>query len=78
MKYFSLISIESSRFVAIGIKKKPFSQLLGAVFELVFDVKNNELELFQLNIKSLMESVVDMKIPLSVDIGYGKNWLEAH
>ena len=46
--------------------------------ELVFDVKNNELELFQLNIKSLMESVVDMKIPLSVDIGYGKNWLEAH
>ena len=46
--------------------------------ELVFDVKNNELELFQSNIKSLMESVVDMKIPLSVDIGYGKNWLEAH
>ena len=46
--------------------------------ELVFEVKNNELELFQSNIKSLMESVFDMKIPLSVDIGYGKNWLEAH
>ena len=46
--------------------------------ELVFDIKKDELELFQLNIKPLMENVIDMKIPLSVDIGYGKNWLEAH
>ena len=46
--------------------------------ELVFDVKKNELELFQSNIKPLMENVIDMKIPLSVDFGYGSNWLEAH
>ncbi len=46
--------------------------------ELVFDVKKNELELFQSNIKPLMENAIDMKIPLSVDFGYGSNWLEAH
>ena len=46
--------------------------------ELVFDVKKNELELFQSNIKPLMENVIDMKIPLSVDFGHGSNWLEAH
>ena len=46
--------------------------------ELVFDVKKDELELFQSNIKPLMENVIDLKIPLSVDVGCGKNWLEAH
>ena len=46
--------------------------------ELVFDVEKEELEIFQSNIKTIMEGVVDMKIPLSVDVGIGKNWLEAH
>ena len=46
--------------------------------ELVFDVEKDELEIFQSKIKTIMEGVVDMKIPLSVDVGIGKNWLEAH
>ena len=46
--------------------------------ELVFDVEKDELDLFKTTVKTLMEGVVKMKIPLSVDIGYGKNWLEAH
>tara|TARA_B100000424_G_scaffold235035_1_gene199184 strand:+ start:35 stop:886 length:852 start_codon:yes stop_codon:yes gene_type:complete len=46
--------------------------------ELVFDVEEEELEIFQSNVKTIMEDVVDMKIPLSVDVGVGKNWLEAH
>ena len=46
--------------------------------ELVFDVEKEELEIFQSNVKTIMEGVVDMKIPLSVDVGIGKNWLEAH
>ena len=37
-----------------------------------------ELDLFKTTVKTLMEGVIKMKIPLSVDIGYGKNWLEAH
>ena len=46
--------------------------------ELVFDVEKDELELFKTKIKTLMEGVIKMEIPLSVDVGYGKNWLEAH
>ena len=46
--------------------------------ELVFDVEKDELEIFQSKVKTIMEGVVDMKIPLSVDVGIGKNWLEAH
>ena len=46
--------------------------------ELVFDVEKDELDLFKTTVKTLMEGVIKMKIPLSVDIGYGKNWLEAH
>ena len=46
--------------------------------ELVFDVEKDELEIFQSKVKTIMEGVVDMKIPLSVDVGVGKNWLEAH
>jgi len=34
-KYFSLISLLSSRFVAIGTKKNAFSHPCGAVFGLV-------------------------------------------
>ena len=39
LKYLSLISSVSFRFVAIGIKKNPFSQFNGAVSGLVLDVK---------------------------------------
>ncbi len=46
--------------------------------ELVFDVCNNELEYFQSNIKKIMENVVIMRVPLTVDLGVGKTWLEAH
>ena len=46
--------------------------------ELVFDVRSNELDLFKNNIKSIMENVVKTDVPLLVDVGYGKNWLEAH
>lgn len=46
--------------------------------ELVFDVCKNELEYFQSNIKKIMENVVKMRVPLTVDLGVGKTWLEAH
>ena len=46
--------------------------------ELVFDVRSNELDLFKNNIRSIMENVVKTEVPLLVDVGYGKNWLEAH
>ena len=46
--------------------------------ELVFDIEKEELNLFESKVKTIMEGVVEMKVPLSVDIGVGKNWLEAH
>ena len=46
--------------------------------ELVFDVEKAELELLSLNIKKIMENVIKIKVPLLVEVGYGKTWLEAH
>ena len=46
--------------------------------ELVFDVCEHELDYFKHNVKKIMEEVIKMKVPLTVDVGVGKTWLEAH
>jgi len=46
--------------------------------ELVFDVYKPELEQVKKLVKYEMENVVKLKVPLEVEIGTGKNWLEAH
>jgi len=46
--------------------------------ELVFEVKEDELESVKPEIKRLMESAIELKVPLIVDIGEGINWDEAH
>jgi DNA polymerase-1 len=45
---------------------------------LVFDVHNSELEKIQPMIKHEMENAFIMDVPLVVEMGIGKNWLEAH
>jgi DNA polymerase-1 len=68
----------------INIHKKLVSEnwkskmLLQVHDELVFDVHNNELEKIQPMIKHEMENAFIMDVPLDVEIGLGKNWLEAH
>jgi DNA polymerase-1 len=52
--------------------------LLQVHDELVFDVHNSELERIQPMIKHEMENAFIMDVPLDVEIGMGKNWLEAH
>ena len=52
--------------------------LLQVHDELVFDVHNSELEKIQPMIKHEMENAFKMDVPLTVDLGMGKNWLEAH
>jgi len=52
--------------------------LLQVHDELVFDVHNSELEKIQPMIKHEMENAFKMDVPLDVEIGMGKNWLEAH
>ena len=52
--------------------------LLQVHDELVFDVHNDELEKIQQMIKHEMENAFKLEVPLVVDLGMGKNWLEAH
>lgn len=52
--------------------------LLQVHDELVFDVHNSEMEKIQPMIKNEMETAFKLDVPLEVEIGIGKNWLEAH
>lgn len=52
--------------------------LLQVHDELVFDVHNDELEKIQPMIKHEMENAFIMAVPLEVELGLGKDWLEAH
>ncbi|ABQ04649.1 DNA polymerase I [Flavobacterium johnsoniae] len=52
--------------------------LLQVHDELVFDVHNDELEKIQPMIKHEMENAFKMSVPLEVELGLGKDWLEAH
>ncbi|GGA79061.1 DNA polymerase I [Flavobacterium palustre] len=52
--------------------------LLQVHDELVFDVHNSELERIQPMIKAEMENAFKLEVPLVVDLGIGKDWLEAH
>lgn len=58
-----------------GYKSK---MLLQVHDELVFDVYLPELEEIQILIKDKMEQAVSLSVPLEVDLGTGKNWLQAH
>lgn len=46
--------------------------------ELVFDVENSELEKVKILVKKEMENAAKLNVPLTIDMGIGKNWLEAH
>ncbi len=46
--------------------------------ELIFDVYKPELEEIKNLVKTKMEGAVKLSIPLTVDMGNSKNWLEAH
>ena len=52
--------------------------LLQVHDELVFDMHKDELEMLKPVIQSAMENAFQLSIPLTVDLGEGNNWLEAH
>ena len=52
--------------------------LLQVHDELVFDVHNSELEKIKPMIKYEMENAFTLNVPLTVEIGQGKDWLAAH
>jgi DNA polymerase-1 len=46
--------------------------------ELVFDVALDELEIIKPVIRDKMVNAIKMEVPIEVEIGSGRNWLEAH
>ena len=60
-------------------KKQLNSKMILQVHdELVFEVLNEEIEELSYIVKEKMQNAYQLKVPLKVDIGIGKNWLEAH
>ena len=50
--------------------------LLQVHDELVFEVPDDELDVAQTLVKQEMEHAAELSVPLVVDIGVGKNWME--
>lgn len=46
--------------------------------ELVFEVPEDQTDLAASRVRQAMESAASLDVPLVVDVGFGKNWLEAH
>jgi len=46
--------------------------------ELVFEVHQSELEEMKTLVKDKMQSAMKLNVPILVEVGVGKNWLEAH
>ena len=70
----AMISINSE------LKKQSLKSkmLLQVHDELVFDVHKSEKDQIKDIVKTTMESAVKLKVPLKIDLEFGKNWLEAH
>ncbi|HNT80957.1 MAG TPA: DNA polymerase, partial [Bacteroidia bacterium] len=63
---------------AMQEKKMKSRMLLQVHDELVFDVHHSEKEEMKNMVEQLMQSALPLKVPVVVESGYGKNWLEAH
>ncbi len=46
--------------------------------ELVFDLHKDEVEAVKENVVRLMKHAVQLDVPMEVEVGIGKNWLETH
>jgi len=61
------------------VKENVKSRMIMQVHdELVFNVHKDEVELIKDNVSKLMKSAVHLEVPMEVEAGVGKNWLEAH
>ncbi|MCB9201543.1 MAG: DNA polymerase I [Flavobacteriales bacterium] len=65
-------------FDRLNAEKLKTKMLLQVHDELIFEVPKEELEIIKPIIKSEMENAYKTEVPLVVEIGAGKNWLEAH
>jgi DNA polymerase-1 len=63
---------------ALKAERLRATMLLSVHDELVFEVPPEELETIQKLVTEIMEGVWDLKIPLKVNLAWGRNWAEAH
>ncbi|MCL4245758.1 MAG: DNA polymerase I, partial [Candidatus Dadabacteria bacterium] len=61
--------------LARGFKSRMILQVHD---ELLFDVPEDEIEAVSRIVKSEMEGAWELKVPVIVEMGTGKNWAEAH
>jgi DNA polymerase I len=59
---------------ARGLKSR---MLLQVHDELVFEVPEDELEIMKKLVPEVMESAIELDVPLKADVSYGHNWYEA-
>lgn len=59
-------------------RKAKSKMILQVHDELVFDVHKDEVDELVPLIKNLMEKSLPLKVPVIVETGIGKNWLDAH
>jgi DNA polymerase-1 len=62
----------------LGEENLQAKMILQVHDELVLDVPEAELDQVKLLLKECMEGAAELNVPLEVDMGHGKNWLEAH
>ncbi len=62
------------------LKTTPYDlmMLMQVHDELVFEIADKDVEAAKTEIKAIMESALELKVPLIVEVGQGKNWDEAH
>ena len=70
----AMIKIQSE----LEARQMKTKMLLQVHDELIFEVPDEEIEQARTLIKDVMENIVHLSVPLVVEIGYGKNWKEAH
>ena len=62
-----------------GFLKTSSTKLLLQVHdELIFEIPENDVADVAPKLKEIMENIVQLKVPLVVDIGIGDNWDAAH
>jgi len=63
-----------------GLRRGPLKArlLLQVHDELVLEVEESALEPLEALVRRSMEGAVELKVPLDVEMGHGRNWAEAH
>jgi len=60
------------------MQNAPFSMLLQVHDELVFELPESAAESASASIKQVMENAAQISVPLTVEVGFGHHWGEAH